>query len=163
MPHALKNHPYSKIMTRLVTPGQEVGESSAQSRLWAVCIIVVKAFKTEEFRDEKAKLEMMLDALVEIADSISIDLFVNRASEKILHFHASSSLGCEEECDSLCWKGDSQCKDRKKLWEVKELSAIMKSVADVNIKTISTDNLKGFTRVGDMLLGFYEEVFGGSH
>ena len=52
---------------------------------------------------------------------------------------------------------------RKKLWEVKELSAIMKSVADVNIKTISTDNLKGFTRVGDMLLGFYEEVFGGSH
>ena len=37
---------------------------------------------------------------------------------------------------------------RKKLWEVKELSAIMKSVADVNIKTISTDNLKGFIRVG---------------
>jgi hypothetical protein len=63
---------------------------------------------------------------------------VNSAREKILHYRASSRLGCEEEVGKVIVSA------RKELWEVKEkeLSRIMKAGADVNSKTTSTDRAR---------------------
>ena len=135
--HAVKNHPYSKIMTDWYHPAKKKGRAVPKV-LGLSASIVVKAEKTEEFRKEKAKLEMMLDAVLETADGISIDLSVNSAREKILHYRARCSLRCEEDVGKVIVSA------RKELWEVKEkeLSVIMKSGADVNSKTTSTDSLR---------------------
>ena len=132
--HAVKNHPYSKIMTDWYHPAKKKGRAVPKV-LGLSASIVVKAVKTEVFRKKKAKLEMMLDAVLETADGISIDLFVNSAREKILHYRARCSLWCEDV---------GKVSARKELWEVKEkeLSMIMKSGADVNSKTTSTDSLR---------------------
>ena len=50
--------------------------------------IVVKSVKREEFQKEKARLERVLDAKVETCDGISMETFVNFATESVALYSA---------------------------------------------------------------------------
>ena len=161
--HAVKNHPYSLIMDDWYHTTKEKG-CPVPKVLGLSASIVVKAVKDAEFRKEKAKLEKRLDAVVETADGISLQLFVNSAMEKVILFPKSSSLGCEEDIAKVVIIA------RKELWDIKnvELRAIKQSYRDLNSKTTSTDSLKKdfnffvdniFGSIGPLLeLGLYSLV-----
>ena len=53
--------------------------------------IVVKSVKREEFQQEKTRLEKVLDAKVETCDGISMETFVNFASESVALFPPSQT------------------------------------------------------------------------
>ena len=93
--HAVKNHPYSKIMKEWYHKAKKRGDSVPRV-LGLSASIVVKAVKKEKFREEKAKLEKMMDAEVETADGISIELFVESASERIVRYEKRDILVVEE-------------------------------------------------------------------
>ena len=161
--HAVKRHPYSIIMTDHYHRAKEKG-CPVPKVLGLSASIVVKSVKNLEFRREKAKLEKRLDAVVETADGISLQLFVNSATETVLHFSKSSSIGCEEEIAKVVNMA------RKEVWEIKnkELRAIEQSCRDSNSKATSADSLKKdfkffvnnvFGSIGALLeLGLYSLV-----
>ena len=147
--HAVKNHPYSKIMTEWYHKAKKRGDSVPRV-LGLSASIVVKAIKKEKFREEKAKLEKMMDAEVETADGISIEHFVESASERIVRYEKRDKLVVEEKIADIIVDAKMKLLNLRGL----EMKQINQSENDLNSKTTSSDSLqKDFKFFNNDILG----------
>jgi endoribonuclease Dicer len=147
--HAVKNHPYSKIMTEWYHRAKKRGDSVPRV-LGLSASIVVKAVKKEKFRQEKVKLEKMMDAEVETADGISIEHFVESASERIVRYEKRDILVVEDKIADVIVATKMELLKLRGL----EMKRINQSENDMNSKTSSSESLqKDFKFFNNDILG----------
>ena len=119
--------------------------------------IVVKSVKREEFQQEKARLERVLDAKVETCDGISMETFVNFASESVTLYpcRQTDSQGITQFVSSQVYQA------KVELLKIKsaEILALKTKLQNENNRSKATENLhKDHKFFSNFILGSTEAL-----
>ena len=119
--------------------------------------IVVKSVKREEFQKEKARLEKVLDAKVETCDGISMETFVNFATESVALYSArlTDSQGITQFVSSQVYQA------KVKLLKIKseEILALKTKMKNENNRSTAEENLlKDHKFFSNFILGSTEAL-----
>ena len=119
--------------------------------------IVVKSVKREEFQQEKARLERVLDSKVETCDGISMETFVNFASESVALYpcRQTDSQGITQFVSSQVYQA------KVELLKIKsaEILALKTKLQNENNRSTATENLhKDHKFFSNFILGSTEAL-----
>lgn len=119
--------------------------------------IVVKSVKREEFQKEKTRLEKVLDATVETCEGISMETFVNFATESVAFYPPSptDSQGMNKMVSSVVYQA------KVKLWKIQseEMLALKTKMTNENNRSTALDNLqKDHKFFSNFILGSIEAL-----
>ena len=150
----VQGHPYCEIMKNWYHKAKREGEVPKVLGLSAS--IVVKSVKKEEFQKEKALLESVLDAKVETCEGISLETFVNFASESVLFYPPSQGATSAV----FNFVSGLVVSAKLKLFEIKSdgLKAIGRMKNKNNVATATESLNKDFKFFSNVIIGSTEAL-----
>ena len=119
--------------------------------------IVVKSVKREEFQKEKTRLEKVLDATVETCEGISMETFVNFATESVALYPSrqTDSQGISQFVSSQVYQAKVELVKIKSA----EILALKTKLQNQNNRSTATENLhKDHKFFSNFILGSTEAL-----
>jgi len=148
--HAVKKHPYKKIMWDWYHPLKKAG-SHVPKVLGLTACVVVKTANVEQFRKEKEALEETMDATVATTeDLVEILKFVTNPDESIEKYKVDGEQQTEVDILAIADWAESQIVSIKQ----EELTKIEASDLHITIQQTAKDNIENDARL------YKNEIFG---
>lgn len=148
--HAVKKHPYKKIMSEWYHPLKEAGKHVPKVLGLTACI-VVKTVNVEQFRREKLDLEKTMDAEVATTHDLPKILeFVTNPDESIERYRVDSEENAESQILAIADWAETEIMTVKQ----EELANITKSDLHITLQQTVKDNLDNDVKL------YKNEVFG---